>query len=339
MSGHKIRIYWIRHGFSEANMYKELSKSETNVIEQLGKKYQQSATLDPHLTNYARWYSILAGEHLVKQLGAKPISCVYSSYMKRATETAVWMFWNSGCRQFCQLPYISEQNKKIIGLVGPYLNIGADNRIDLNDSSVVVPTYYTCNRQSKKRRIWLNNKRSRSQQGGGTKRKSRSRSQQGGGTKRKSRSRSQQGVDISRLVDTTGTVSEETVPDWDAFQAFMANNYQTLNPSFYNGDVRCFIIVSHSHFLKAHVDAITDKIKNNECYMVEYTIDSKTLVDTKIFKHFPLRQDVYSDLNAKEINIKEEEDKKSAEPHRLLQRYLPETKVTTTTCSVKTQRT
>ena len=158
-------------------------------------------------------------------------------------------------------------------------------------------------------------------------------------------------------------MSKETVPNWDAFQAFMVHNYDTMNPSFCVGKMPCFIIVSHSHFLKEHVDAIKVKIKNNECYMVEYEIDvgekrlvEKPLVDevtkqrTQPFS-LPLRLNVNSDSNSKkienkkisvdsalhseEIDVETEKNKTSEDPHHLLQTYFPDNyKVPTTTCSV-----
>ena len=113
----------------------------------------------------------------------------------------------------------------------------------------------------------------------------------------------------------------------------MVNNYDKMNPSFFVGKVPCFMIVSHSHFLKANVEAIEDKMKNNECYMVEYTIDegSKTLVYSKVFEQYPLFPNVSSSLTSKDIQLKKEKNKTSEMPHHLLKEYFTDVNTVPTT--------
>ena len=330
----KIRIYWIRHGFSIANMYKKL-----------GKKYQQSTTLDPHLTNYARWYSILAGNKLVEQIGKKKISCVYSSYMKRATETAVWMFWEAGCRQFYQLPYISEHNNAIVDLVGPYLRLGDDNRIDQNNSSVYVPTYINMKQTrtqrgkpsrnlSHKRTLsqYDNGKRTRSRYSSGKRTRSqwgsgkRTRGQRGIMNRKRIKTQDNTSIEISRFSDVSETDKE--LPDWNAFQQFMMNHCNKLQPSFTDDDnVPVFIIVSHSHFLKHNINCI-ENIANNQCYKVDYTFDEqqKTLIEETNSKTFDLHEK-RCELNCDEINVEREKDTKSNVPHPLLIQSFSETTI------------
>lgn len=386
----KIRIYWIRHGFSIANMYKKL-----------GQKIRQSTTLDPHLTYYARWYSILAGTKLIEQIKKnkkKTISCVYSSYMKRATETAIWMFWEAGCRHFNQLPFISEQNNQIIEFVGPYLKFGDDNRIDPNDSSVYVPTKMNMKQTRTQRR-----KRTRSQQRtnkirGGEKRtrnqrsignlicdlhtyRSRNRTQiknqdntnrchdtnfrisnrmhstrtlkyRGGisdapkaktpdlleakkiiskrlmkklgiGAKEIPKA-SSNSMNVIRMTDASKTDKEQEIPDWNEFQQFLIKHRNVLTPSFIDDNVRCFIIVSHSHFLTHNVNCI-EKIANNQCFKVDYTIDEKhkKLIEQTDYTTFVHEQP--SDLNHDEIDVEIEIDTKSNAPHPLLKTQFSDT--------------
>lgn len=323
MSSHEtIRIYWIRHGFSIANMYKTL-----------GQTYRQSTTLDPHLTNYALWYSILTGKKLLEQIGRKTITCVYSSYMKRAIETAVWMFWASGCRLFYQLPYISEQNHKMVDLVGPYLRLGDDNRMDHIDSSVYVPAVW-----KRKHTRNQHNKRTRSQRGSGKRtihqrgHHTRTRSHRGimnhkrMNTPNKMNMYHNMRVHISRISDASNTNKE--LPDWNAFQKFIIQNCNRLQPSFTDDDkVPCFIIVSHSHFLQHNVDGI-EHIANNQCYEVDYKVDKKQtiLIEETKSKTFDLHEK-RCDLNRDEIDVERETNAALDVPHPLLKQQFRNTTI------------
>lgn len=266
----RVRICWIRHGYSCANL---LSSH----------KLAQWRTLDPHLTLYARLYSVYAGNDLVRRRGFLPsdqtLRHVYSSYLKRATETAVWMFSKPfpdkgpRCRSYCQLPYIAE-GLEVHGITGvvrkgvEWVGLGQDNTCDTTDSSVIVPTSkQSALKPSRLPRVL----------------RAMATSSTGALPPTSTLPSTADEEPMPSLTIRRDPYPDGCVPDWPRFQAYFVQHRHRLPPSYTTSNgTPCYVIVSHSQFMKS-ILRLPNKPANNQCFPVDYCVDpsAMTLTPTK----------------------------------------------------------
>lgn len=96
-----IKTYWVRHGYSCANLLKRDERDKKKI----------DTLCDPHLSNVGMARSVALGELVRKELrarGAKVSDLVFSSWMVRTIETALYMFPNA---RVAAIPYIAEVGK------------------------------------------------------------------------------------------------------------------------------------------------------------------------------------------------------------------------------------
>ena len=89
-----LNFYYVRHGYSCANMKHDLSKSkDLGFVNHIKSKFDQIIVKDPNLSSYGINNCLIANKELKKlELTSDKIDFICSSPLVRAIETAYLMF-------------------------------------------------------------------------------------------------------------------------------------------------------------------------------------------------------------------------------------------------------
>ena len=116
MKSYNVKLYWIRHGYSCANIIKDTIGNNISNEFLLRSKYAPDAQLSNYGINQVEKAAINNKELL------KDITLVLTSELRRAIETSLVMFKGYNIKIY-PIPYINEERNDIL----KYLNFDKDN--------------------------------------------------------------------------------------------------------------------------------------------------------------------------------------------------------------------